>query len=315
MNGESKSERAAALRALIAEKAEARIAEGLKDIEPGDHPSPMVRAMGGGMKPRLCATEGCQCMTEGAELEPRIPTPYINAADAVFAYFSRFCEKCIRRIKAEEEVAKREQKHKAAAAARLKWWTNVWGGKESQYHDTKLERLPDIIAAEKALRWTPEHPKGLLLIGDTGAGKTRTVYLLLLRILLEQGIRPVIKKCAKLRHELARVAKSDDETARIRFVKELIEAPILFLDDLGQISHSDSFGEALFDIIEERTQRRLPIIATSQVGGSEYVDKFTDENQGLALSRRLVESCYKVTFTRPTKSLPKMEEIPLTLEP
>lgn len=300
------------LRDLISEKV--RKEEELQAeaaIEPGNHPDSLARAFGANYAPRVCATEGCGCLTEGAELTPRVPTPWIHAADAVFAYFSRYCEPCIVAIKQEAKRAEEAKRNKAAQAARLKWWNDIWGGNDSQYHATKLEQLPDIIAAEKALRWTPEHPKGLLLIGDTGAGKTRTVYLLLRRILLETGIKPVIKKCAKLRHELARVAKSDDESARVRYVKELIEAPILFLDDIGQIAHSDSFGEALFDIIEERTQRGLPIIATSQIGGSDYVEKFNDENQGLALSRRLIESCYKVTFTRPTKSLPKMEEIPL----
>lgn len=307
MNGKS-------LHDLIAEKAEAAARQQeATAIAPGDHPNPLARSMGAGTAPRVCATPQCGALTEGALLEERIPTPFIDARDAVFAYFSRYCEKCIRRIKAEEYAVEQEKRHKLAAAARLKWWNLVWGGSESQYHDTTLDKLPDVVAAEKALRWTPEHPKGLLLIGDTGSGKTRTAYLLMKRILLETGIKPLIKKCAKLRHELARVSKSDDESARIRFVKELIEAPILFLDDLGQAAASDSFGEALFDIIEERTNQKRPIIATSQIGGSEYVEKFNDERQGLALSRRLAESCYKVTFTRPTKSLPKMEELPLEL--
>jgi DNA replication protein DnaC len=138
------------------------------------------------------------------------------------------------------------------------------------------------------------------------------VYLLLKRILLTTGIKPMIRKCAKLRHEIARAAKSEDATARPRLMRSLIEAPILYLDDLGQMAASDSLGEALFDIIEERTQLGRPIIATSQSSGEEFTEKFNDANQGVALARRLSEFCYRVNFTRP-KKLSKMEEPPLTL--
>lgn len=305
------AERAAELHAAIARKAEEDAA---KAIVPGDHPNPLVSRFGGGMAPRKCETPGCECMTTGVEFEPRIPTPYIDAADAVMAYFSRFCETCILTIKTAEEEEAKNKANAAAAGVRLKWWKNIaWGGPESKYHDTKRDKLPDPEASEKVLRWTLNHPKGLMLLGDTGAGKTRTVYLLLLRILLENGVRPVIKKCAKLRHELARAATSDDKDARAKLMKSMIDAKILFLDDIGQMSASDSLGEALFDVVEERTQLGRPIIATSQIGGSDLTEKLTnDDNQAVALIRRLAESCYKVTFTR-TTPLPKMEEIPLLI--
>lgn len=311
MTGETtKQERAAALHALIAEKAAKDALE--TPILPGDHTNPTARAFGANMKPRVCATPDCGCLTEGAVLEPRVPTPWVHAGDAVMAYFSRYCERCIAVIKGAEIAEEKAKAHAAAKAARLAWWEKAWGGADSRYHDTALDKIPDKAAAEKALRWTPEHPKGLLLLGDTGAGKTRTVYLLLHRILLETGIRPMIKKCAKLRHEIAKAAKSDDENARPRLMRSMIEAPILYLDDLGQMAASDSLGEALFDIIEERTQLGRPIIATSQSSGEEFTSKFNDENQGVALARRLSDCCYRVNFTRP-KNAAKMEEPPLTL--
>lgn len=247
-------------------------------------------------------------MTDGAEIEPRIPTPYLDARDAVMGYFSRYCEPCVIATKEAIEAEEKAKLDRALKASRLKWWENVWGGKDSQYHGTELAKIPDRVAAEKALRWQTSHPKGLILLGDSGAGKTRTVYLLLRRILLEQGIRPMIKKCAKLRHEIAAAAKSDDEKARPALMKAMIDAPLLFLDDLGQMSPTDSLGEALFDVIEERTQLGRHIIATSQIGGDELIAKFRDQKQGEALSRRLMDHCYKVTFTR--DNLPTMEDIP-----
>lgn len=260
-------------------------------IEQGDRPEPFLAKIGGMQRPRICATTECNNMTEGV--------PSSDEPDAPLVYLSRYCERCVWAIRHKEAEARRAAANAKSGGSRIQWWNKTWKP-DSIYHDTVLSRLPDLAASEKVMRWTPKLKKGILLVGDSGSGKTRTVYLLLKALLLEDGIYPTIKKCVILRHEIARAAKSSDELARPKMMKAMIDAPILYLDDLGQMANTASAEEALLTIVEERTQVGRPIIATSQLTGARFIQQFQMQERGEAIARRLGDFCYNIHFTRPT---------------
>lgn len=258
-------------------------------------------------QPRRCKSDSCMGWCEMVEVEPRIPTPFVDARDPIHASFSLYCEDCVTRIQAEEAAGEAKKDHQFLMAQRREWWSKVWK-KDSSYHDTRHDRLPDQAAATKVLRWTHKHPKGVLCQGTTGSGKTRTVYLLLQGILFTHGVYPIIRKCVKLRAEIADAAREGDG-ARKALIAKLVNAPILFLDDLGQMANTPAAEEALLDIIEERSHLGKPVIATTQYSGDAFVRPFSNKERGEAIARRLADSCYVITFAAKTH-MPVETEIP-----
>lgn len=262
----------------------------LQHLQVGDHPEPFLAKIGGMQRPRFCASEGCNNMTDGV--------PSSDEPDAPLVYLGRYCERCVWTIRHKESADLKAAANAKSGGSRSQWWNKTWKP-DSIYHGTVLSRLPDPAASEKVLRWKPSLKKGVLLVGDSGSGKTRTVYILLKSLLMEEGTYPVIKKCVLLRHEIARAAKSNDELARPKLMKAMIAAPILYLDDLGQMANTATAEEALLAIVEERTQVGRPIIATSQLTGERFIAQFQMRERGEAIARRLGDFCYNVHFARP----------------
>ena len=226
------------------------------------------------------------------------------ARPARIAYLSKMCLTCIDTALAEEKAAVEEKKKGGTAKARLEWFRVLWNGgedePESVYHNTDTAKLPNRQASKIVLDWHPAKPKekpSLLLVGDTGAGKTRTVYALLRKLLLNDGIRPVFWKCVRLRQELIKAARSDDGNARDKFLRTLYRAPIVVLDDIGQMATTPTTCEAMYEIVEQLTSQGTPIIVTSQFTGTRFVELFTQKPEtGRAVLRRLQDFSETVNF-------------------
>jgi len=281
----------------------------------GDEQAPDLLAMlGGTSSPRICASPGCDNLTEGVRSGP---STYIDGPEgrqvipAPLVYLSAYCETCVWTIRAEESSKAKHASNSINAKRRGDFWQKIWGGPESLYHSTVFEQLPDRASAEKVGRWKMQNPKGILCHGQTGTGKTRSVYLLLKKLLFEHGIYPEFRKCVQLRHDISKAAMSETPGARDDLIAKLVNARILFLDDLGQMANTPASEEALLQIVEERTQRGRPIIATTQLTGERFAELFKSKERGQAIGRRLTESCYLVPFTAPAKQLVQ-EEIPLS---
>lgn len=239
-------------------------------------------------------------MGEGEE----VIRPAIPARPARIVYLSTLCLDCIETVKKEEAAAAEEKKRGGTRAARLEWYRQLWNGgedePESVYHNTDTTKLPNRTASKIVLDWHPATPKekpSLMLVGDTGAGKTRTVYALLRKLLLNDGIRPVFWKCVRLRQELIKAARSDDENARDKFLRAIYRAPLVVLDDIGQMAATPTTCEAMYEIVEQLTSQGTPIIVTSQFTGSRFVELFSQKPEtGRAVLRRLQEFSETVNF-------------------
>jgi DNA replication protein DnaC len=237
---------------------------------------------------KRCITEGCDSLVSTTQIEP-----------GVHSFFTGYCEGCIQKIKAEETAAATIKRRKQRQKIELARFMEAWGGERSGYHRTDFNSLPYPAISQKVLNWKPQKDgKGLLLVGPTGSGKSRTVYILLAG-LLNRHIFADIRPCVKLRHEIAKAAKSKFDTDREQLIGSMIEAPILYLDDLGQMSATDSAAEALLEIIEGRTIAGLPIIASTQFTGERFVGTFRHKETGQAIARRLFDFCEIHEF--PTK--------------
>jgi DNA replication protein DnaC len=192
------------------------------------------------------------------------------------------CPACAAR-QAEEQRGEADRAERARLDAA---WNSIC---PPLYLKTAPARLPQAALAE-VLGWSLG-PRGLLLVGPTGTGKTRAVYLLLRR-LLEAGVRIRAFDCAGFGHECGR--RFRDGTGE-DWADALAKADLVFLDDVGKVSFTERYQTELFALVERRAANMLPIIATTNMAGDDLQPRMSAD-RGQPLVRRLREFCHVVVF-------------------
>jgi DNA replication protein DnaC len=123
-----------------------------------------------------------------------------------------------------------------------------------------------VFAARAYVRNFPNcEPRGLLFIGDVGAGKTHLAAAVL-RGLLERGFEGVFYNYSRLLDHItmswkpAEAGPMDKEAYR-----RAIETPVLVLDDLGAHRIKDWVEDKVTEIVTERCDNRLATIFTTNL--------------------------------------------------
>jgi DNA replication protein DnaC len=137
-------------------------------------------------------------------------------------------------------------------------------------------------------------PQGLLVIGETGAGKTWVMWRLLRR-LLEERRSVVVLDAMTYRSGLSKAAR-EGETED--YVRRLARADVLYWDDFGQTHLSAAASEMLLHVIEQRTSHERPMLVTSQYRGTALELQFERPEMGAAVRRRVNEFCRIVKTCR-----------------
>jgi IstB-like ATP binding protein len=154
--------------------------------------------------------------------------------------------------------------------------------------------LPPWILAQSwvcdVLGWQYK-PQGLLVIGDTGSGKTWVMWRLLQRLLKERR-SVVVLDAVTYRSGLSKAAR-EGETED--YVQRLARAEVLYWDDFGQTHLSAAASEMLLHVLEKRTSHQRPLLVTSQYKGAALELQFERPEMGAAVRRRINEFCRVVT--------------------
>jgi DNA replication protein DnaC len=162
----------------------------------------------------------------------------------------------------------------------------------SLYQKTEANRLPATQLA-KALEWQ-YGARGLILLGDTGKGKSRVAWTLLKRVLVEdkkeQGF--MWFDAISFGHQIAKHYRDEDAED---WLDRVAQCPLVFFDDLGKLKLTERAEVELFGVIERRCAAELPIIVTTNDTGDSLAARMTD-NRGPAMIRRLREFCEPIQF-------------------
>ncbi len=160
------------------------------------------------------------------------------------------------------------------------------------YQKNDLNRLPS-QELKQAMDWKLG-PKGLILIGDTGLGKSRVAWELLRRVLIKDRPEVTFKWFDAIAFGHAISEKYRSENAE-DWLERLSKVGLVFFDDLGKLKMTERAETELFGLIERRCANELPIIATTNDTGDSLAARMTD-NRGPAMIRRLREFCGIIKF-------------------
>lgn len=165
------------------------------------------------------------------------------------------------------------------------------------YADTDINRLPFPAISKRVLKWE-YNARGLVLFGTTGTGKSRTLFLLLKRLIEDEliGIRDRSLFCASSGALKANFEASYQRKQSSSFIDKCNQVSLLVIDDFGKDKFTEAYESAIFNIMEYRTSHYLPTLISTNYNGGNLREKFTDLTNFEPFYRRLKEFHETVFF-------------------
>jgi DNA replication protein DnaC len=192
-------------------------------------------------------------------------------------------------LEAVEEYKERKRQHELSA--RRASWKSLC---PPEYRNTISEQLPNVPKFEEVQKWQ-YGPKGLLLVGPTRRGKTRSAWKLLERLHFDEHQKIMAFTPMDLKLAVAN-AWRDTETAE-DWIDTLRYVDVLFFDDLDTIKFTEAVEETIYDAFEFRPTHQRPVIATVNRTGRELAARMNANGRGAKIVERMREYCQVVNFT------------------
>lgn len=201
-----------------------------------------------------------------------------------------------------------------------------------RYAEASFESFHDkpnlIRAVEVCKRYCERYPSldpqdegtGLLLMGNSGAGKTH-LAVSVLRRLYAKGAVGQFWDFRDLMREIRRSYDPETRTTEFVVLQPVVDATVLLLDDLGSAKFSDWMSDTLFHILNRRYLEKRPTLVTTNYfdkdpeailreyrpqRGEDYSEpnktpylrfrEFLVERIGMPLRSRLMEMCHVITI-------------------
>lgn len=159
----------------------------------------------------------------------------------------------------------------------------------TQYNERNLklcrryaERFDEMVAKKQSL----------LFWGNVGTGKSFAAACIA-NYLLDRGVPVMMTSFVKL---LSLIQNGDEKEADI--ISRLNSAKLVIFDDLGAERNTDYALEKIYNIIDSRYQRELPIIFTTNLTITEM--KNETDNRYKRIYDRVFENIYPMQFTGPS---------------
>lgn len=173
------------------------------------------------------------------------------------------------------------------------------------YRNTNIEMLKQKLVhperIEQVLNWsiTDYSPNGIIIYGESGAGKTRALTMLLKK-LISQDLVGVVNRSLKVFYagELERCIMSSFGDIRNyeKLIDTLSNVGLLIIDDFGKEKFTERYEVAIFSIFENRISNLKPTIFTTNFVGKSFQDRFSSTEQFLPFYRRIKEFNQAINF-------------------
>jgi endogenous inhibitor of DNA gyrase (YacG/DUF329 family) len=157
------------------------------------------------------------------------------------------------------------------------------------YRETEVKKLPEQakILWEHLKDWSITLGKGIDILGASRTGKTRTMCLILEKLHKEK----IPFKLFLAGQFNAQLADAKRSSFYKQWRDEVVNIPVLAIDDLFSEKLTDTTQAGLFEIIEQRMANKKILLITRQVKRSEAVRQFTDPRRCESLFNRIKETC------------------------
>lgn len=204
----------------------------------------------------------------------------------IAAKFVKICPSCSE-IRAELDMQKARESARDDVR-RGGTWKRVC---PEEFQKTERGRIPNPIRFDRVMQWK-FGSRGMVLHGPTGRGKSRCAWELMRREHMQGRSWDVLDS----RFAYSYSAQFSKPSDCAKWIKARIELDILLLDDVFKTKLTDSVEQAVFAIVNHRTEEGRPVILTTQDVG-ETLEQRMSPDRGPALVRRIREFCESISFS------------------
>ena len=170
---------------------------------------------------------------------------------------------CECEVKARQEL---DEKMQWEEAQRQLYQRKSVGLRERRFWEWKFENdngsnQKILIARQYVENWTDMKRKnvGLLLMGPVGTGKSFFAGCIA-NALLEQGERVMMTNFSRILNEM-----TSYQADKNQIIQNLVDYPLLIIDDLGIERNSEFALEQVYNVIDSRYCKMLPLIVTTNL--------------------------------------------------
>ena len=167
------------------------------------------------------------------------------------------------------------------------------------YRSTDFSRIP-YPQRQEVLDYEPTMSQlGIWIVGESGAGKTRSLCKLIDRI-EKEGKSLHAYFHGQFNNEVVRASKSDRGLEE--WQRKVCFADYLIIDDLFAQKLTERVETTIFEIIDNRISWKRPTIVTTMFFAQDMVSRFSSRERCKALFRRIEEFFKVVTFSKPKQA-------------
>lgn len=149
----------------------------------------------------------------------------------------------------------------------------------------RRELVSDSKRFIESFNFEAEYPRGLLLIGEVGCGKSH-LAIAILREIIDKGYTGLFYNSPALLQEIRDTFDAQNPRTESSLIDELLETDLLVFDDLGAEKSSEWTLDRFYLIINKRYESCKPIIVTTNLDKHQLKERLGDR-----ILSRLVEMC------------------------
>lgn len=139
-----------------------------------------------------------------------------------------------------------------------------------------------------------ETGEGLYFSGNNGTGKTHLAVAIALH-LINEGVPVICMTSIKLLQEIRRTYDKDRNVSEYQLLETYKEVDLLVIDDLGQENSTDWALTMLYDIINDRYEKCLPTIVTTNLNEKDLINAWSQKSSDWT-ARAIVSRMHEMTM-------------------